>query len=168
MSCGVEVSGEGLCGAILIGLGTISNPNDPQVKHEQVGGIQALKDPTNTSGNGLLQVVNDPGSGHRHLARIKYKTRGLKSAVTSSKSCGTGTEKTYNEVLFEPCTVNEVTVTMTYDKVRRYCEAASELQAAPITTRNAVGQMVSQKAIMRELWTDIQNQGLEPLRQKNQ
>ncbi len=139
----------GACPALLVGLNEIIGTNGPQNLIEPVGLMQALRDPSNPVPKEIREVGAE--NGHTKQVRISYRNRALPAAVTSTKTCGTGTEKTTLEDLFAVGQYRQIIVRKSEASVRALCDAYSQMVALDVSQRTGIPQVM----VMRDFANDI-------------
>ena len=81
---------QGLCEKVQTSLINILGSSAPEVHRTQVGYLQAVKSPQNTSG--ITTVPVDPGNGKFKQVRVTYIQRGTESDITDEESTGCATD----------------------------------------------------------------------------
>jgi hypothetical protein len=124
---------EGICEKVQDSLNRIMGANSPSLKRTQVGYLQAITSPQNTSGMEVIPI--DPGDGKIKQVRIKYIQRGTEADTVTTKPnpCVTVLEKApLEDTISVDDYVGMATMKFTESQMRRLCEPDSEYMRAVI------------------------------------
>ncbi len=145
----------GVCPAILVGIGDILNTNDPKNLITPVGLAQALLDPSNRQPNSVVQNV-DAGAGHPKTVRIMRKQRGTDADTATSKSCDEGAERPYMEDVFTVNQYRQQTHKFSEATIRKLCDSYSSYMKLKVQGKETSGAAYDSIKVMREFAEQIQ------------
>lgn len=154
----------GVCPAILTGIGELLNPNNPANIMTPVGAVQALLDPENRQGVTIDQL-GDGGNGHRKQVRVAYKQRAIPSEITNSKTCDDGVESPRLEEVVDVSLHAQQIIKVSEATVRLLCDTYSQLVSIPLKYRDTDGNAINAKLILREQ-AETLLMNLDAMRQK--
>lgn len=142
-----------VCPAILVGLEELLKDGAPYNLFTPVGLLQSLYDPTNRKPNTVTQSV-DAGAGHPKTVRIAHKQRATPTDTGTSKTCGTGTPKTYFEEVFTVNQYREHIINVRESDVRKLCDAHSKMLSTGANMVDLQGRAYD-KQLMAEIVMEI-------------